>query len=220
MAVRRSGGGGGTVASWLAERVGPSGRVVATDLDTRFLKQLGFDNLEVRTSNIEQDPLGTAEFDLVHTRLVLMHVHNRERAIAHLLDALKPGGHLLIEEPDFSVMRETHPSVPTVDQVMQVVLEAFSAAGADARYGLAVPAMLRRAGATDVVSDGELSLIEFGTPRAEAVALLFENVGTRLVERGLLAAELLAEAVDAVRTPASTVMCSPLILSTRARRKV
>ena len=31
------GGGGGSVARWLAERVGPAGRVLCTDLDTRII---------------------------------------------------------------------------------------------------------------------------------------------------------------------------------------
>ena len=31
------GAGGGSIARWLAERVGPSGHVVATDLDVQFV---------------------------------------------------------------------------------------------------------------------------------------------------------------------------------------
>jgi predicted O-methyltransferase YrrM len=37
------GAGGGSVATWLAERVGPAGSVLATDIDVRFIpaSQLG-----------------------------------------------------------------------------------------------------------------------------------------------------------------------------------
>ena len=31
------GGGGGSIAAWLSDRVGPTGHVLATDLDPRFL---------------------------------------------------------------------------------------------------------------------------------------------------------------------------------------
>jgi hypothetical protein len=34
------GAGGGSIAAWLCARVGSTGRVVATDLDTRFLEAL------------------------------------------------------------------------------------------------------------------------------------------------------------------------------------
>src|SRR6516164_7895571 len=42
------GAGDGSVARWLAGRVGPRGRVVATDLNPRFLAGHGLPNLEVR----------------------------------------------------------------------------------------------------------------------------------------------------------------------------
>ena len=51
------GAGGGSVVRGLAERVGPTGRVVAVDLDTRFLKTLKLPNVEVRQQNIMTDPL-------------------------------------------------------------------------------------------------------------------------------------------------------------------
>jgi tRNA A58 N-methylase Trm61 len=34
------GGGGGSIATWLAARVGPPGHVLATDIDPRFLESL------------------------------------------------------------------------------------------------------------------------------------------------------------------------------------
>src|SRR5687767_11306018 len=51
------GGGGGSIARWLARRVGPSGRVVATDLDPRFLEALGEPNLEARRHDVATDDL-------------------------------------------------------------------------------------------------------------------------------------------------------------------
>src|SRR5215469_13693929 len=41
------GAGGGSIASWLCARVGVRGRVLATDLDPRFLEELSYTNLEV-----------------------------------------------------------------------------------------------------------------------------------------------------------------------------
>src|SRR5688572_3744488 len=57
--------GAGGVARWLAERVGGTGRVLATDLDTRFIDGHGLANLDVLQHNIVSDPLEEAAFDLV-----------------------------------------------------------------------------------------------------------------------------------------------------------
>ena len=51
------GDGDGSVARWLAGRVGPEGRVTATDLNPRFLGGHGQPNLEVRRHNILEDSL-------------------------------------------------------------------------------------------------------------------------------------------------------------------
>lgn len=60
--------GAGSIARWLAGRVGPTGRVVATDLDIRFSNDAVGANLEIWRHDITLDPLPTAEFDLVHVR--------------------------------------------------------------------------------------------------------------------------------------------------------
>ena len=39
-------------------------------------------------------------FDLVHARLVLVHLPDRERALAAMVGALRPGGWLLVEDAD------------------------------------------------------------------------------------------------------------------------
>src|ERR1700761_5912573 len=94
------GGGGGSIAAWLAARVGPAGRVLVTDIAPRFLESLQIPNLEVRRHDIVNDPLPEAAFDLVHSRLVLLHLPEREKALARMIAALKPGGWLGDEEFD------------------------------------------------------------------------------------------------------------------------
>ena len=91
------GGGGGSIASWLCSRVGSSGRVVATDVEPRFLLELEHPNLEVLRHDVATEPLPEAEFDLVHARLVLSHLAQRESIVTKLVNALKPGGWLVLE---------------------------------------------------------------------------------------------------------------------------
>src|SRR2546425_1749627 len=94
-------GGGGSITKWLCDRVGAKGRVLATDLNTRFLDALGEQNLEVRVHDITADDLPEATFDLIHARLLLEHLSGRDVALKQMVSALKPGGWLLVEDLDW-----------------------------------------------------------------------------------------------------------------------
>src|SRR5262245_37241843 len=72
------GGGGGSIASWLSTQVGPTGRVLVTDVDTRFLDGLSAVNLKVLRHDVTRDALAERAFDLVHTRMVLIHLPERD----------------------------------------------------------------------------------------------------------------------------------------------
>jgi 2-polyprenyl-3-methyl-5-hydroxy-6-metoxy-1,4-benzoquinol methylase len=65
---------------------------VATDINTRFLDELNFAQLEIREHNIATEDLESAAFDLVHTRNVLMHLPDREEVIKKMANAVKHGG--------------------------------------------------------------------------------------------------------------------------------
>ena len=65
------GAGAGTVARLMADRVGASGSVVATDLNLEPMSGLGADNLEVLRHDVTADPRPGAPFDLIHCRFVL-----------------------------------------------------------------------------------------------------------------------------------------------------
>ena len=85
---------------WLSSRVGPSGHVLATDIDVTWTQQLAGGNVEVRRHDVVADDAPQGVFDLVHARLVLIHVPRRDVALARMVGALRPGGWLLIEDFD------------------------------------------------------------------------------------------------------------------------
>jgi SAM-dependent methyltransferase len=62
------GAGQGSIARWMAERVGVEGRVVATDINPRFLTAIDLPNVEVRQHDIRTDPLESGVYDLAHCR--------------------------------------------------------------------------------------------------------------------------------------------------------
>src|SRR5438309_1833603 len=86
------GAGRGSMAVWLAERVGPRGHVVATDIDLTYLARLQLPNLEVRQHDILDDPLDALEpgsFDVVCSRLTLFWLSGRqEEAIRRMVECL------------------------------------------------------------------------------------------------------------------------------------
>ncbi|MFI9271030.1 methyltransferase domain-containing protein [Kitasatospora sp. NPDC052896] len=146
------GAGGGSIARLLAERVGPSGRVVASDLDlTRFrgaAPQLAPLHHDVRT---EQPP---GAFDLIHARLLLLHLPERERVLATLAGALRPGGVLLVEEFDRSPLRVLAGAEPAeralFARVIEGVLAALTERGADLRWAERAYSAMEAAGLTEV----------------------------------------------------------------------
>jgi trans-aconitate methyltransferase len=96
----------------MAERVGPSGYVLVTDTDPRFMEGSACRrpaHLELRRHDIGTDPLLEQAFDLIHARLVLMHVPQRHKALARLVAGLKPRGWLVIEDVDGRIIDRTVP---------------------------------------------------------------------------------------------------------------
>jgi 2-polyprenyl-3-methyl-5-hydroxy-6-metoxy-1,4-benzoquinol methylase len=94
------GAGCGSIVRWLSEVVGQSGHISAVDIDTRFLDDLTGSNVEVRQLNVVTEALPATQFDFVHTRLLLMHLPERDEVVKKLVSALRPGGWILWEEQD------------------------------------------------------------------------------------------------------------------------
>jgi len=152
------GGGGGSIATWLSERVGPTGRVLVTDVNTRFLDTLQRANLEVRQHNIVTDPLPEATFDLVHARLVLMHLPERDAVLTRLIKALKPGGWLLDEEFDVLSLR-TDPDVNRCEAVLTTTFalnRVLTERGVELWFGRLLYGRLRALGLAEVGANARL----------------------------------------------------------------
>ena len=124
------GGGAGSIASWLARRVGVGGHVLVTDIDLRHLEALAalhFSHLQVLRHDVEHDPFPAEPFDLIHARLVLMHVPTADQVLRQLVLALKPGGCLLIEDYDLRFIDRTFPTAdPSAAALFQRAYEAVA----------------------------------------------------------------------------------------------
>jgi SAM-dependent methyltransferase len=213
------GAGAGTIANWLADKVGLDGHVVATDIDTRFLEQLGRSNLEIRRHNIVSDPLPSCAFDLVHLRLVLLHLPERRKVLERLLATLKPGGWILAEEFDalsLGADPNRHPSESSV-QTFALMHKVMVDSGIDLRFGRSLAAVLKANGFTDVISEGQIYMWRGGSRGAEMyqanIRQLRDSIeGTGLITANEIERDLATLCRDEVMFP------SPIMWSARARR--
>ena len=154
------GGGGGSIASWLCARVGLNGRVLATDIDPRFLQALSRPNLEVRRHDIRTDALPKQEFDLAHARLVLMHLSDWQNALRRMVEALKPGGWIIVEEfDDLSLLPD--PSINPREislKVRHAFQQVLTARGVNLRCGRLLPQELQANELVNIGAEANLSM--------------------------------------------------------------
>jgi SAM-dependent methyltransferase len=179
------GGGAGSVVRWLCDEVGPDGRVVATDLDTRFLEQLTEKNLEVRRHNVLTDELEEETYDLVHSRLVLDFFPERQaEVIGRLVSALRPGGWLVLEDFDWSTLAAISGCAQgeRLGRVHDALRLVFPVGAPELGRGL--PLSLGAAGLADVGADGRVRVAVSGSPAMEWWQLTLLALRPRLLDTG------------------------------------
>jgi SAM-dependent methyltransferase len=157
------GAGGTSVLQWLAARVGRTGRIVATDIDTRWAQHAAGDNIAVQQHDVAVDEPPEGPFDLVHARLVLIHIPLREQALHRMVSSLRPGGWLLIEDFDpgmqpFACPDPHEPEEELANKVRNGFRALLAQRGAELELGRRLPRLLRETGLVDVSADAYLPL--------------------------------------------------------------
>jgi SAM-dependent methyltransferase len=213
------GAGSGSIASWLCDRVGFEGRVVATDLDTRFLELLPHGNLEVWRHDIAADPLPEAEFDLVHARLVLVHLPDRDQVLRRMAAALKPGGWLLAEEFDALSLQPDSAVSPT-----EKPLKSFSAMqavmsdhGVDSSFGRRLAAHIRGCGLLDVAAEGRLFMVQGRSAGIDLLRNSMQQLRSEMIMSGQINEAEFAHDMDLL-DDRDLLIPSPIMWAVKARR--
>lgn len=185
------GAGGMSVLRGLVDRVGTGGRVLATDIDVSWIESAGGGVLEVRRHDVVADPSPSETFDLVHARLVLVHLPDRVRALQVMVDALRPGGWLVIEDADpglqpLACPDERGPAEELANRMRAAVRTLMAERGAELTYGRTLPRLLRAAGLEDVGAEGYF-------PIASRACAVLEAASVRHARDQLLGAGLATE---------------------------
>lgn len=182
------GGGGGSIANWLCERVGAAGRVVVTDIDTRFLESSKLPNLKVWRHDIVNDPLPEGAFDLVHVRLVLVHLPDKEKVLKKLIGALKPGGWFIGEEFD-SQSVPPDPAVSPGEVLLKTHVamgRLMAGCGFQRRYGRLLFKCLREHGLVSTGAEARMFMVTSGSPGAALQRANWEQLRSAMIDAGYI----------------------------------
>ncbi|NUS07871.1 MAG: methyltransferase domain-containing protein [Nonomuraea sp.] len=181
------GAGGGSVAEWLAGRVGPTGSVLATDIEPAFTPVAS--TLELVRHDIVRDPLPEDAFDLIHARLVLLLLPERLAVLDRLVRALVPGGVLQLDEFDITYGPGLLMPGPDAAELFQTFMETkirvMTAAGADVAWGSRAAAAMRNAGLVDVDPRPHVELWDARSPGAKLVAHHTRHLRDRFLAEGM-----------------------------------
>ena len=158
--VLDAGCGSGEVTAELARIVGPDGHVTALDADAVVLEhaRVRVRGVRERVTLVRADvaqpyPAGVPrDHDVAFARFVLSHLAAPEAALAHLCDAVRPGGTVVVEDVDFPG-HFCHPPSAAFARYVELYQAVARHHGADAAIGPRLPALLRAAGLYDVRVD-------------------------------------------------------------------
>ncbi len=167
------GAGGASVPAWLAEQAGADGFVLATDIDPSWVDGVAPAGVEVRRHDVAQDDPAEGGFDLVHARLVLTHVPDRGEALRRMAAALRPGGHLLVEDFDIDLQplacpHATGPEHARAERIRAGFVALLVDRGVDRRFARTLPASMRALGLTDVRADASFPLADLRRLRSRS----------------------------------------------------
>ncbi|MDT0461866.1 class I SAM-dependent methyltransferase [Streptomyces gibsoniae] len=212
------GAGGGSIATWLAERVAPTGEVTATDVNPVHLSERP--GLRVLRHNVVHDPMPEGAFDLVHARLVLRHLPERQTALAAMTRALRPGGWLQLDEFDIDygpvLLAPSRAAGALYERFLAVKARMFVDAGADGGWGRRAATAMRESGLVDIDPVPHLMTWHADSPGVHLLIHLTHHLRDRLVAGGMTDAEL-AEVRQVMRHPEFRAS-SCVIYSVQGRR--
>src|ERR671911_56324 len=144
----------------LGEWVGPSGRVVGTDIDQNlldaagsFLEAEGISNVDLVIDDLFESKLEVHSFDLVHARYQIAPLGRGREQVSSHRRLVKPRGFLVLEEWDLASW-DFNPTAPAAERLIRLLSEIFAGLGGEAGRGL--PERLREIGVGEPAIDAHV----------------------------------------------------------------
>ena len=197
------GSGLGQFSRLIARAVGRNARVVGIERDPDQIAQANrladedgeAGRVEFRLGDAENLPLGAAEwgtFDLAHARFLLDHLADPAAAIAQMVQAVRPGGRVVVIDDDHGDFRPW-PEPPGFPAIWQAYVQYFERRGNDPYVGRRLVSLLHAGGLTNIRNTGVFFGGSAGNDVFQAVA---DNLIAALLgaKAAILSAKLLDEA--------------------------
>jgi ubiquinone/menaquinone biosynthesis C-methylase UbiE len=176
----------------LSERVGSGGVVVGLEKEQRFAKmaqneivQRGLKNVTVFQADAIANGLQRRSFDFAHERLVMVNISAPENFLAKMVELVRPGGIIAVEEVD-NVSWVCHPPHPSWDKLLETYHAAFRACGGDLFIGRRLPELLRTAGLENVQYKVHVDVAALGGYRRKHLLSLLDSLREKIMTLGLL----------------------------------
>lgn len=206
-----AGAGAGSIALWLATQVGPSGCVLATDLNPMPIRP--HSRLKVLQHDIVGEPVPESGWDLIHARLLLEHLPQRRQVLNRLVGALNPHGVLVVEDWDLTWSHGRVLNAPNFDaadlfeRYQDTLWRIFGEAGVDHAWASRAPKTMIEAGLENVTAHYHCQSWPGGTAGTKLIAGGIDLLQDKLVDHGLTipelerVRELMADPTMVIRTP-------------------
>jgi SAM-dependent methyltransferase len=180
------------------------------------IEALEYQTVEVRRADVVTDELPEAEFDVVHARLVLEHLTERETVLDKLVAALRPGGWLVVEDYDWTAFG-FDAGDGSEQRAAEAVLSFMAQAGFEATYGRRVVGSLAARGLVELRGEGRSLVIDAAHPGYPFFQLSFEQLAPAVVQAGLLGEAEANDVRDSFARGANRVL-TPTLVAAMGRR--
>ena len=191
------GGGNGSIAEWLAAKVGSSGSVTAIDINPVLLELAPAQNLSVQQMDVRTGELPSESYDLVSCRALLHQIAEyAPQVLAQMAAAVRPGGWLVIQEPDFHLAPTTEPDIWA--RTWEGVIAWGLANGVDWLIGRRLPSMV--------------TSLDIGQPQAKTDVQNFRGRDRGALYFQLFLAEVRDRVIDAGHLDTATLDAASALL--------
>jgi hypothetical protein len=130
---------------------------------------------------------GLGPFDVVHVRFALVHAQNKDEILSALVTAVRPGGLLVVEEPDFGGARALvgpEPLRRSFNNVQSAIELVFATLRLDHAIGSRIPGMLQQYGFASISVENDAAIVPGRSPLAEVMAMSAAQLATAFIATG------------------------------------
>ena len=197
------GPGAGSILEWMAGIVGDAGVVVGLDKNIKYIEQANHTPIRI-VEGIIQDFKYDEPFDLIHARYVFIHNTDAANIILKTTELLKPGGILVVEEPDFTVARWIDDRYKKgASRVNQAICKMFQDKGLNPGYGSQLGLDLASSGLNIDNIDSEMHLAFGDSGVARVMSASKEALKEKYIATGECSEDDIATYVKGANDPRS-----------------